>query len=408
MQLAKNSLWLLLARIGTQGMAALFTIILARRLGSAGFGEYAVIAAIVFVGNMFTTFGTDMSLIREIAARDNLSFLPAALFVQILLSLLLILFLWVGAPFLPNQSVDGILALRIYSFALIPLAFFTVFTSALRGKQLMDAYTWLNLIGSSLQLAMVWFFMVAGAGVLRLSVILLAAQMIVSFFGAVICHIRIQNFWRAWRFDTKDISNLLRISAPFALLTVIAMLYQKLSVLMISAIGGSAMTGFFSVAQRTVEAAKTGHAAVFTALYPAMAQRRDETFRSSWILLLVGAGFGAVALSALARPLTLILFGGGYEASVSALQILAWMLIPYSVSTFLTLKFVASNREGPVLRASLVSLAVLASLSLWWIPRTGLSGASGAVLAAESAQAALLFLQSRQYEFSKLSREARI
>ena len=408
MQLAKNSLWLLLARIGTQGMAALFTIILARRLGSAGFGEYAVIAAIVFVGNMFTTFGTDMSLIREIAARDNLSFLPAALFVQILLSLLLILFLWVGAPFLPNQSVDGILALRIYSFALIPLAFFTVFTSALRGKQLMDAYTWLNLIGSSLQLAMVWFFMVAGAGVLRLSVILLAAQMIVSFFGAVICHIRIQNFWRAWRFDTKDISNLLRISAPFALLTVIAMLYQKLSVLMISAIGGSAMTGFFSVAQRTVEAAKTGHAAVFTAWYPAMAQRRDDTFRSSWILLLVGAGFGAVALSALARPLTLILFGGGYEASVSALQILAWMLIPYSVSTFLTLKFVASNREGPVLRASLVSLAVLASLSLWWIPRTGLSGASGAVLAAESAQAALLFLQSRQYEFSKLSREARI
>ncbi|MBI5841803.1 MAG: flippase [Chloroflexi bacterium] len=406
MRLAKNSLWLLLARIGTQGMAALFTIILARRLGSAGFGEYAVIAAIIFVGNMFTTFGTDMSLIREIAARDNLSFLPAALFAQLILSLLLILFLWVGAPLLPNQSTDGILALRIYSFALIPLAFFTVFTSALRGKQLMDAYTLLNLAGSFIQLALIWFF--ANANVVRLAILLLVSQVVISLVGVMICHVRIPGFWSEWRFNSKDISDLLKMSSPFALLTVLAMLYQRLSILMISGISGPTMTGLFSVAQRIVEAAKTGHVAVFTALYPAMAERKTESFRSSWILLLLGAGLGAVTLSALARPLTLILFGVGYEASVSALQILVWMLIPYSVSTFLTLKFVASNREGPVLRASLVSLAVLASLSLWWIPRTGLSGASGAVLAAESAQAALLFLQSRQYEFSKLSREAHI
>src|SRR3989304_3929406 len=137
--LVKDSLWLLMARIGTQGAMVLFTILLARRLGSAGFGEYAFISAVIFIGNMLTTFGTDMTLIREIAAHNNLSQLPAALLIQLGFSVVLILVIWIGAPFLPRQSVESILALRVYSFTLIPLAFFTVFTTALRGKQQMDA-----------------------------------------------------------------------------------------------------------------------------------------------------------------------------------------------------------------------------------------------------------------------------
>ena len=131
------------------------------------------------------------------------------------------------------------------------------------------------------------------------------------------------------------------------------MSYQKLSVAMISIMGGAVLTGLFSVSQRTVEGAKTGHVAIFTALYPAMAQDKNESFHLPWIVLLVGAAIGAMILSALAEPLVRILFGAEYEASIPALQILAWILIPYTVSTFLTLKFIALKKEMPVLRASL-------------------------------------------------------
>lgn len=407
MSIAKNSLWLLLARIGTQGMAALFTILLARRLGSAGFGEYAVIAAIIFVGNMLTTFGTDMSIIREIASRDDLSLLPASLLIQLGLSILFILVIWLVAPLLPHQSVNGILALRIYSFVLIPLAFFTVFTSALRGKQSMAAYTWLNLIGSFLQLAIVWFFLGAGKKLVNLAILLLLSQSLVSFVGAFICAFNIQGFWRHWGFAVSDVPELMKISAPLALLALIAMVYQRSSVILLSIISGPVLTGLFTVAQRTMEAAKTAHVAAFTALYPAMARSKNETFQFLWLLLLLGAGVGAVILSVLAVPLTYILFGSEYEVSVPALQILAWVLIPYTISTFFTLKFVASNQEPPVLRASLVSLVVLVVSSILWIPRAGLSGAGGSVLIAESTQAGLLYLQWRaRYEFSELSPEA--
>ncbi len=407
MNLAKNSLWLLLARIGAQGMAALFTILLARRLGSAGFGEYALIAAIIFIGNMLTTFGTDMSIIREIASHDDLSLLPASLSIQLVLSLLFILVIWFDASLLPHQGTDGILALRVYSFVLIPLSFFTVFSSALRGKQLIAAYAWLNLIGSFLQLAIIWFFLRAGERLVTLAILLLFSQALITLVGALICSFTIQGFWRDWVFTIKDVPKLIKVSAPLALLALIAMVYQKSSVILLSIISGPVLTGWFSVAQRSVEATKTAHAAVFTALYPAMAQNKKETFHLSWMFLLLGAGIGAITLSVLATPLTLILFGSEYEASVPALQILAWVLIPYTISTFLTLKFVASNQETPVLRASLVSLAILAVSSIWWIPRAGLSGASSSVLIAESTQAGLLFLQWRaRYEFSELLREA--
>ena len=188
-----------MARMGTQGAMVLFTILLARRLGTAGFGEYAFIAAIIFVGNMLTTFGTDMSIIREIAAHDNLSHVPAALLIQLVISFILIVVIWFGAPYLPHQSAESILALRVYAFALIPLAFFTVFTTALRGKQQMNAYTWLNLIGSFLQLALVFLFIEQNSSIVTLAFLLLFNQLIVSLFGAIICKNQIQGFWSNWQ-----------------------------------------------------------------------------------------------------------------------------------------------------------------------------------------------------------------
>ena len=393
--LVKNSFWLLIARVGTQGATAFFTILLARRLGSVGFGEYAFMAAIIFIGNMLTTFGTDMTLIREIAARDDLSQLPAALMIQLGFSIVLILAFWFGAPFLPHQSKESIFALRIYSFALVPLAFFTVFTIALRGKQQMDAYTWLNLTGSFLQLALIWFFIDANSSMVTLTSLLLFTQIVVSVIGGAICANQIQGFWRGWHFSRKDIFALLNVSAPLALLTVIAMFYQRLSVTMISVMNGPAMTGLFSASQRTIEGAKTGHAAIFTALYPAMAQNKSQPFHLTWIVLLVSAGCEAIVLSALAKPIVQILFGAEYEASIPALQVLAWILLPYTVNTLLTLRFVASKNEKPILRASLASLFLLIALNTYWIPRTGLVGASWSALMAETVQAGLLIAQWR-------------
>ena len=90
----RNTAWLLAGRLVSQAFTILFTVLLAARLGVVGLGEYAFVAAIVFLANVVTTFGTDMVLVREIAAGGPVARWAAALAVQLGLTLGAIGVIW--------------------------------------------------------------------------------------------------------------------------------------------------------------------------------------------------------------------------------------------------------------------------------------------------------------------------
>jgi O-antigen/teichoic acid export membrane protein len=389
-QLAKDSLWVLAARLGAQGALALFTILIARRLGSAGFGEYAFIASAVFIGNILTTFGTDMRLIREIAARRDFSQLIPSLFLQLSLSAALIILAWV-LPVLPGQSAAGWMALKIYSLALIPFAFFTVFSSVLRGLQHMEHYVGLNLSVSLIQLAATFVFIQTGSSVLTLAWLLLAVQTTAAVLAGWLCRDQFPNFRYPLQFSLHQFRPVL----PLAALGILGIFYQRLGVLLVTFWLGAAATGWFSAAQRVVEFAKTAHLAVFTVLYPEMANSGGglKDFRVVWLFLLTGALAIAVSIFLLASPLTLVLFRTEYAASIPLLRLLAWMLVPFTINTYLTLAFVAANREKPVLIALTTSLLALILFNILWTPSFGILGAGWAMLLAECIQAGMLLVR---------------
>ena len=278
----------------------------------------------------------------------------------------------------------------------------------------MNSYALLSLAAVLLQVAVVAFL--PTGGIITLAVCLLIIQVIVTLLAGVFCTFQIPAFWQAWHFSARAISALVRASAPIAFLTLLGMLYQKLSIFMLSAFAGAALTGWFAAALRAVEASKTIHVSVFTALYPAMARAEPgsaNVFRLTWITLLAGAALIALTLSLLAAPLVRLLFGLDFLASIPALQILAWMLVPYTINTYLTLAFIAARQERNVAVALSASLLALLLLNLWWIPLLGLAGAAWAALVAESFQALILLVQrgfqisfikrGETHEFSELS-----
>ena len=403
---------MILSRFAAQGLAVAFTIVLARRLGSAGFGAYAFMAAIIFVANALTTFGTDMLLIREIAARDDLSGLPIALAVQLVLSAVFIFIVWMFGGWIPNQSAEIIQALQIYSLSLIPLSFFTVFTTALRGKQFMDAYALLNIIVSALQVLAV--LMLRERNLVLLASLLLSTQILTALFAGFLCSRVIPRFWHSFHLSSFPLSSFLRDAAPIAFLALLGMLYQRLNIYMLSTMTDAAQTGLFSAAARVVEASKSAHLAVFAALYPALAQSsgQGERVHGYFKFLLAGAIFIAVSLAAFANPLVTLFYGNEFNLSANVLRILAWILIPFTVNTYFTLSFLASKREGLVGRALAASLIGLLILNLWWIPARGPEGGAWASLLAESLQSVILLASARSsihvqgeaHEFSKLSR----
>jgi len=416
-RLGRNAFWMILSRFSAQGLAVVFTILLARRFGGAGFGEYAFIATVIFVANALTSFGTDMLLIREIAAKDDFSRLSAALVLQLVLSAFVIVGVWMVSAWIPNQSRETITALKIYSFALVPLAFFTIFTTVLRGVQRLDAYTLLNLIVSTMQVGVV---LSSNTSIIELSIFLLSVQILAAAIAGFVCAVTLPHFWRVWRFSSIQLFSLIKQTAPLAWLTLLGMIYQRVNIYLLSTMSGATATGMCSAAFRMVEASKTMHLAVFAALYPALAQgqadtihqgRWSEVFKVSWKVLLAGATIIAIVLFILAKPLVTLLYGREFTASTTVLQILAWMLIPFTINTYLTLSFLTSNRERLIGRAMTVSLIGLLILNLWWIPAQGPVGSAWAALSAECIQSASLLagagsrvhLQGEVHEFSELS-----
>jgi len=397
-RLARHSLWLLIARVGAQASMVLVTYLLARRLGTAGFGEYAFLATAIVIGNTLTTFGTDMYLIREVAAESDFSELPAVLTLQLMLSGLFIAFIFWFAPHFPNQTAESILALKVYSFAMLPLAFFTVFTSVLRGTQRMFAYAWLNFIPSALQAFVIFVFIQQGASIVTLGYLLLDIQVFGAMFAGVLCISYFSKF-DILRFSLGKLKSLFVACLPIALIAIVGIVYQKLSLTMLSFLGTASMVGVFSAAARVVEAARLGHFAALTALYPTMANadqhQLSETSRTSWLVLLLISVVGSILLYGLAKPVVGIFFGAGYALSIPVLKILAFTLVPYTINAFLSLLFLAQKKEKTVLLMLAMSALIVFVLNLWFIPHRGAVGASWGILIAEWLQAFLFLVAWR-------------
>ncbi|MBF8282023.1 MAG: rane protein of unknown function [Anaerolineales bacterium] len=421
--LTLNSLWLLLTRLSTQALVVVFVGVVARRLGEAGLGQYAYIASLVFVGNVFTTFGTDTLLIREVArtGHTRTPFFSASLRIQLGLSALWLVGLAVSGAAIPGKSPETLLALKLYSLALIPMAFYTVFSATLRAHERMDLYLLLNLFTSLLQTGGAALVLTSQNNLLALSALLLAVQTVAAGLAAAACVFFIPDFTLRWRVTRAEWVAVLRAALPLAGLGTLAIVSQRLNVLMLSTLSGDTATGWFSAAARVVEGLKIGHYAVLGALFPALARLMHpgesgpphatiaQTLRLSFIRLFGLAVGLALSITVLAGPLVGVIYGPRFAPSAGALQILVWCLIPYTLTAVISLRLVTLGAERLVLMGTAASLAISFGLYGLLIPRFGLMGACWGMLAAECAQAGIFLWLNRvkaSQESVMLSREA--
>ena len=411
--IARSTACLLGARVGTQVLLAVATIIVARGLGVAGLGRYALLVAGLAVANALTTFGTDMVLIREIAAGSGLARLRPALGIQLALAATCIGAAGIAAV-LPLASRDAGRAVALASTALLPLALFTVCTTALRGAEQMVAYALLNVGVAGAQVVGLGIVVAAAGGIVGVAAALVAAQVVASGAAYALCRRRVPGFVAAAhlsRVAVPAVAPLVRASAPMAGLAVLGLAYARLALYETAALAGAGATGQLSAALRLVESGKGGHQAALTALYPRLARDARADARESNRQLAVAASANwripvnlrlparfllpaAVALAALislaARPLVEGLYGTALAPAVAPTRILAWALVPYAASSLLVVSLLACRREAVVARALVAGVAVLGTLCLWLVPSAGATGAAWATLAAEGAQVAVL------------------
>ena len=407
-----NTVWLAAARLGGQLASAVIAILVARQLGQAGLGAYAFFSALILVGNVVTTFGTDTLLIRELAgSRDPRSpLLAAALWVQVGLSAIFAAGVWLLGSRLPNQSSESILALKLFSLALFPLAFYSVFSAALRAWERMELYTLANLVTAGAQIAAAGMALLWWNNLIALALALLMGQALGAITAGLLCRRALEGFTlRKGAF--QQAATILRQGWQLALLGSFGYLSQRIAPILLGLLAGATLTGEFSAAARLVEAAKLGHIAYFGALLPSLANqagskpaspaRARQTYghyRQGFPLaILLGlSALIALALGILAKPLVGLLFGKGFGASARLLPMLAWLLVPYTVTSTLSVDMVVKHQEGRVLAGLACGTLIAIPAYLLLTPRLGLNGAGMAALASECITAAILLSLRRR------------
>jgi len=383
--LRRNSIWLLLARLSGHGLAVLFIVLAARRLSVEVFGQFTVIAALIIIGNSFTTFGTDTFLIREIARAGQVSSLVSrALGLQLGLSALW----WSATLFLRPDP-----PLLVYSLSLFPLALIAVLSALLRAYERMDLSWVISLINGIVQLLAVFF----SDDLWTLCAYVLLGQLVVAVLTLWICYRSLPRFQL---FPSIDFIPLLRVVWPFAAITTLAVFSQRLGILSVSALEGDLATGLFSSAVRTVEGLKFGHYAVLGALLPELSRDAARSRRGFHVGLLGLLGISvllAVGVRLLARPIMSFLFGQAYEPASGLLSILCWSLVPYTISAFISVDLVARGRELDLLKAMLFTMLLFFVLYLFMINLYGLLGAAWAAFMGELFQAGILVWVAKKF-----------
>ena len=396
-QLSINSLWLLFARVLTQGLSIVFIAVAARNLGVKVFGHYTILASIVYLGNVFTTYGVDVMLIREIARERRVTQLAStALWVQIYLSLLWCVIFFIGSfPFL---TLEQAVTLFLYNLSLLPIAFYTVFSSVMRAFERMDLFMGLNLCNALLQVLGAIVFVKTYNDLLILCIWLVIAQVLTALVGIFLCKANVPAFSLKMSPVFSDVLELIRSRWRIALFLPLSLLSQRLNLFMLSSLSGDISTGWFSASARLVEGLKLGHFAVTNSLMPSMSRpaspQQQTIYTFSLYGLMLWSVVVAVIVTFMADPIIVLIYGTAFVPSVDVLKIIVWVLIPYTFSIYFSLTLIMRGAEALVLNANLICLIIAAGLYLFLIPRFGVHGAAWGTLATEILQAATLFIFS--------------
>ena len=234
----------------------------------------------------------------------------------------------------------------------------------------------------------------AGADLPALMLCLLVTHAVAAVLGWLLCRVARPGFTLAARTTSAALLTMLKRVWPFALLTGLTVVSQRIGVLLLAWLAGDTPAGWFAAAARVFEGLKLTHYAFLGALLP-LASRLGTQGTNEWLARLVrqsrlgllGLAVGAaIAASAFAGPLVRLLYGAEYHPAVTALRILAWAMLPYAAAAPSALALVSTRHEGVVLRAGTVSLIVTAGLGAWLIPTMGVNGACVGLLVGEMAR----------------------
>ena len=403
--IARNSALLGVAFGVSKVFGVALTAIAGRVLGPAVFGLYVTGVTLVEIGRILGAAGLDYLVAREVASDPQraTSVATNAAVVKVgtgivvwalLLGLVGLLdypvqVLWVvvilgSALFFENLSdildavLQGVQRVRAttVAFALAGAATFGTGALALYGGLGLKGYATCFVVGFLVRFG--W----TSIAVRRMGVATLSAAAV----------------------DRVEIRRLVVAGLPLLSATILALVFHRMDLLMLSKMSTAEEVGLYAAAVRIIDVIVLLPRILATAVYPALRQQTDAGVQATLELLadslrvsLTLCTLAGLGVWVFARLALVWIPGPEFEGATTALRLLSWGVVLQGGAHLGARLLLAIDAERYFTLVAALSLACNFVLNLLWIPRYGIEGAALATLVSYAVNFALyLYFASRR------------
>lgn len=387
-RVARNTIFRATGEVVAKLASVAFFVVMARTLGSGGFGDFMFALSLATVLVVASGFGFDELVTREVARNRDAAhgYLSDTLLLRTLTCVPL---LGLGALVvaLGDHGDDVVLAFVLVGGGVAIENISHSWTSLLQAYERQELVA-LALITQRIATAAAGIaVLVAGGGLLAASTVFLAGSMLGLVTAAVATHRRVLR--PRLDIDRRRWWPLVRTAVPIGVNTLLFTVLLKLDQALIGllAAAGNTEVGIYAAAMRLVEATMFIPWAFLAAMLPWLARqeagaqaltRGYEVGLKVLAVILLPIGLGFVLLAA---PLIDVLYGDEFAGAVLPLRLLGLTTVLYGLNAFAATVMIAQDRPArfAVLLVGVTGLNVLLNIVL--VPRQGADGAAIAALA---------------------------
>jgi stage V sporulation protein B len=380
------------------------------------FGLFYAVFTLISFFVLFRDLGLGSSLVKYIP-----EFTIRKQFAEIKSSIKLVLFVQVAFGFIFSaalflfsdhialaifRDLSASLPLKILSVWFFVAMGYTLMQTTFQGFQDMPAYASISVFSILSVLLLVMLFVgILGLGVVGVALAYLLAAVVIGFFSLTLFIRRYPHVFQEKASVTKPLLKKLFVFAlPLLIGSVAGLIISYTDTIMITIFRTLPEVGFYQVAQPTARILWYIPLALTVILFPMISElwtRRKQALLGEMLHFLIKFSFiiiMPIAFIFIAFPEIVInlLFGPGYLAGTTALQILAVTAIVYT--PFMILAQVMTGTGKPVILMKVVGfmacLNIVGNLAL--IPPYGIEGAAVATFAAHLLGLLLLAYYSRK------------
>lgn len=362
--------------------SALFWIVLARYLGATGLGSFAFAFSLFGLFTIVSTLGLNSVVVRDVARdRDKAGkyFGHTLLIGSVTATIMAFVMVLVANLLKPNSST--MLVTFWLAVSLLPSAGFYWSRAVLTASEKMTYIAFARMGENIFKIVFGIALLVSGFGLHEVAIVVLLSKVVSCVMGLFFAYKHVAP--PVWKVEKSFLKYLLKQAPSYIFISIFHGLFWSITVIMLTQIKGEAEAGIFSAALKVVDLCISFAAAYGHALFPVgsrMIFSNPETFarlfKKSIKYMLLMTSAVATTLAIMAPNVITFLYNGEMAASKPVLQILVWLLVPYSLIPIYAYTLINNHQPSRDLLSNFLGMTTLVLGNLYFIHSYGAVGAA--------------------------------